>query len=201
MNRSFEIVLATRNPGKVDEMRALLGDLDVEVRSALDEPDGPEVDEDRPTLEGNALKKARAWNEHTGRAALADDTGLEVEALDGRPGVYSARYAGADATDRDNRRRLLADLEGEAVRTARFRTVVAFVDGDTEQRFEGICAGHIIEEERGTGGFGYDSVFVPDGETRTFAELSAGEKNRISHRGKALRAFAAYLRTKLSRDR
>ena len=187
------LVLATRNAGKVAEMRALLAGLPVRLRSAAEWPDAPDVEEDAPDLEGNARKKAVALRAHTGLPALADDTGLEVRALGGRPGVRSARFAGPHADDAANRARLLEELDGHADRAAQFRTVIALAEGDKTRYFEGVCRGRIIEEERGTGGFGYDALFVPEGETRTFAELSPEEKNAISHRGRALREAAAYL--------
>ncbi len=188
------IVLATRNPGKIAEIRALLDGLPVDLASASDFPDAPEVEEDLPTLEGNALKKAQALYVHTNLPALADDTGLEVDALQGRPGVHSARFAGEEADDAANRRLLLREMEGRADRSARFRTVIALVEDDQVHHFEGVCEGRILTEERGRGGFGYDRVFVPERETRTFAELEAAEKNAISHRGRALRQLEAYLR-------
>lgn len=195
----MKIVLATRNPGKVYEMRSLLSGLQVELISAADIDDAPDVAEDAETLEGNASKKARALFEHTGLPSLADDTGLEVKALDGRPGVHSARFAGEKPDDAANRKRLLQELKGVGDRGARFRTVVAFVDeGGSIHYFEGICPGEIIREERGTGGFGYDSLFVPAGQDRTFAELPLEEKNEISHRGRSLRQFAEYLRDKVT---
>ncbi len=195
-----KIILATRNHGKVKEMQALLAGLPVELVSATALPDTPEVEEDAPTLEGNARKKAEALHTHTGLPALADDTGLEVAALDGAPGIHSARYAGLHADDAANRAHLRQALTGQADRRARFRTVVALAEGRQVRFFEGVCEGRIIEEERGAGGFGYDALFVPDGETRTFAEMSAAEKNRISHRGRALHKVAAYLRELLIQD-
>ena len=194
---SLTLVLATRNPGKVAEMRALLADLPVVLRSAAEIDGAPEVEEDAPTLEGNALKKARALHAHTGLPALADDTGLEVDALGGAPGVHSARYAGPAAADATNRARLLRELGGTADRTARFRTVIAFVEEGGVRTFEGTCEGHILHEERGTGGFGYDALFVPEDYDRTFAELPPDAKNAISHRGRALRAFTHYLRERI----
>ena len=194
MEPAFIIVLATRNPGKVAEIRALLADVPVELLAAADVKGAPDVDEDAPTLEGNAGKKARALHTHTGLPALADDTGLEVDALGGRPGVHSARYAGPAATDDANRARLRRELAGVSDRAAQFRTVVAFAEAGTVQYFEGVCKGRLLDEEQGTGGFGYDALIVPDGETRTFAELTPAEKNALSHRGRALRKFAAYLR-------
>ena len=192
-----QIVLATRNPGKVAELRSLLVDLPVELRTVTDFPDAPEVVEDAPTLEGNAAKKALALYEHTGLVSLADDTGLEVNALDGRPGVHSARYAGPDASDAGNRVLLRQELNGHADRTAQFRTVIAFAENGEVYYFEGICKGHILDEERGSGGFGYDALFVPEGETQTFAEMDTPTKNAISHRGRALQSFIAYLRDRL----
>lgn len=189
----MRLVLATRNPGKVAELRDRLADLDVDLVSAAD-LDAPAVEEDAETLRGNAEKKARALFEHAGHPALADDTGLEVDALDGRPGVRSARYAGSDAADADNRRQLLADLAGAPTRTARFRTVLAYVDTDGVNFFEGVCEGLVTTEEEGTGGFGYDPLFRPvEGDGRTFAQMPTAEKNGISHRGRALDAFTAWL--------
>lgn len=197
----MRLVLATRNPGKIAELRALLADLPVELVSAAELPGAPEVEEDAPTLEVNAALKARALHEHTGLAALADDTGLEVDALGGAPGVRSARYAGPEADDAANRQKLLAALEGAADRRARFRTVVALAEGDEVRAFEGICEGRIVEAERGREGFGYDALFEPEGQTRTFAEMPAEEKNRISHRALALRALADFLHARLNAPR
>ncbi|MBC12847.1 MAG: non-canonical purine NTP pyrophosphatase, RdgB/HAM1 family [Rhodothermaceae bacterium] len=190
----MRLVLATRNPGKVAELQARLGPLGVDLVSAAD-LGAPEVVEDADTLRGNADKKARALARHTGLPALADDTGLEVDALGGAPGVYSARFAGPDADDAANRRKLIADLDGIADRAARFRTVLVFVDRDGQAlAFDGVCEGVITEGEVGDGGFGYDALFRPaDGDGRTFAQMSTAEKNRISHRGRALDAFVAWL--------
>ena len=190
----MRLVLATRNPGKVAELQARLGPLSVDLVSAAD-LGAPEVVEDADTLRGNADKKARALARHTGLPALADDTGLEVDALGGAPGVYSARFAGPDADDVANRHKLIADLDGVADRAARFRTVLVFVDRDGQAlAFDGVCEGVITEGEVGDGGFGYDALFRPaDGDGRTFAQMSTAEKNRISHRGRALDAFVAWL--------
>lgn len=188
------LVLATRNPGKVAELAARLAPYGFALRSAADLPGAPDVDEDADTLDGNARKKARALAQHAGQPSLADDTGLEVDALDGAPGVRSARFAGEDATDAANRAHLLARLDGAAPRRARFRTVLAYDDGARVRTFEGVCAGTITDAERGTGGFGYDALFVPDeGDGRTFAEMTTDEKNRISHRARALAAFEQWL--------
>ncbi|HEX2274401.1 MAG TPA: RdgB/HAM1 family non-canonical purine NTP pyrophosphatase [Acidimicrobiales bacterium] len=187
----MRLVLATANPDKALEIAALLGGFDVVPRP----PEVPDVEETADTLEGNARLKARAVAAATGEAAVADDTGLEVAALGGRPGVWAARYAGEGATYADNVAKLLAELEGVADRRARFRTVALawFPDG-TEVVGEGWVEGHIALEPRGTGGFGYDPVFVPDGgDGRTFAEMTAAEKAAVSHRGRAFRALAAAL--------
>ena len=185
------VVVASKNPDKIREVEAVLERMDHpwEIVRGLDWPD---VDETETTLEGNALLKALAVSEATGLAALADDTGLEVDALDGRPGVFSARFAGPDATYEQNVDRLLADLDGVADRSARFRTAIAFVvPGSTPLIVEGTLEGAITEERRGERGFGYDPVFAV-GE-RTYAEMSDDEKNEISHRARALRALAAAL--------
>ena len=193
------MVLASRNPGKIRELREILSDLDITLKSALDFSDLDEVVEDQDTLEGNALKKARHACKKTALPSLADDTGLEVKALGGKPGVYSARYAGDGASDRENLEKLLADMNGlsDKDRRAQFRTVVAFVDpSGKEFTFEGICLGFIRREPKGERGFGYDPIFQPEGYDRTFAQLDAREKNRISHRGKAIRRFHAWLKAR-----
>ena len=183
---------ATANPHKLAEIAAILGAA-VELLPRPDDLD--EIVEDGETLETNARLKAAAVCRHVGQAAVADDTGLEVTALGGAPGVRSARYAGDDADDVENRTRLLAELEGAADRSARFRTVavVIYPDG-TEVQVEGVVTGTIATAHRGDQGFGYDPVFIPDGgDGRTFAEMSSAEKNAVSHRGRAFRALAAQL--------
>lgn len=190
-----KLVLATANPHKTEEIRAVLGPLDIEVVPRPVEV--PDVEEDSDTLEGNALLKATAIAKATGLTALADDTGLFVDALAGRPGVTSARYAGEGASYDDNVHKLLGELEGVpfAARTAHFRTVmvVAYASGE-HFSVEGVLDGVIAEAPRGEGGFGYDPVFIVDSATkRTLAELSLGEKNQISHRGIALRALVEAL--------
>ncbi len=186
------MVAATANPHKLAEIAAILGTAIV----LLPRPaDLGEVVEDGDTLEDNARLKAEAVCGYTGQAAVADDTGLEVAALGGAPGVRSARYAGEHADDADNRARLLADLGGAADRSARFCTVavVVFPDG-AAVRAEGMTSGTIATAPRGDRGFGYDSVFVPDGGGGlTFAEMSSDQKNAISHRGRAFRALAEQL--------
>lgn len=193
MPKPDTIFLASGNRHKIDELRQVLSPLNIELRSTLDYPDPVEVDEDQPDLQGNALKKARFWHQKTGLPALADDTGLEVDALDGAPGVFSARYAGADVTYDENVNKLLSELQDKSDRTARFRTVIAFVTDREDQLFEGVCRGKIIGEKRGGHGFGYDPVFKPMGFEKTFAELGRDEKNRISHRGRAVQKFIDFL--------
>lgn len=178
-------------------MRELLSDLPVGLITTDELESAPAIEEDAETLEGNARKKAETLYRLTNLPSLADDTGLEVEALEGAPGVHSARFAGEDATDVENRRLLLERLDGVKDRSARFRTVIAYVDDKGLHYFEGICSGTIAKEERGTGGFGYDSIFIPEASDRTFSELSPEEKNRVSHRGRALREFESYLRDRL----
>jgi XTP/dITP diphosphohydrolase len=187
----MRLVAATANPAKLAEIAAILGDSVVlDPRPA----EVPDVVEDAPDLIGNARLKARAIAAATGRAAVADDTGLEVDALGGAPGVRSARYAGESATDDDNVDRLLAELDGVADRSAHFHTVALVVDGDREWLCHGMCAGTIATVRRGHGGFGYDPVFVPDeGDGRTFAQMAAEEKHAISHRGRAFRELASAL--------
>lgn len=189
------LVLASRNKDKIQELRATLKDIGIELKSTYDFPELQEVEEDRPTLEGNAIKKARYVYEATGLPSLSDDTGLEVDALDGRPGVYSARYAGEEATYKDNLEKLLDELAGVAPkdRKAQFRTVAALVSDEGTHTFEGICRGLILEKPRGEKGFGYDPVFQPEGHTETFAEMDAELKNRISHRGKAIQKLLEWL--------
>ncbi len=190
------IVLATANPDKARELAALLEGFQVVLRPA----DLPDVDETADTLEGNARLKAAAVMEATGELAVADDTGLEVDALDGRPGVWAARYAGPGATYADNVHKLLDELEGvpSERRTARFRTVaVALFPEGREVVAEGSVDGSIAEAPRGEAGFGYDPLFVPDGgDGRTFAEMSSEEKSAISHRGQALRELSRLLLTR-----
>jgi len=193
-----QLVLATANPDKAAEIRAVLVDAGLDVELVPRPDDVPEVDESGDTLEANARLKAVALCEATGLPAVADDTGLEVDALDGAPGVYSARYAGEGATYADNVHKLLGALVGvePAARTARFSTVALarWPDG-REVAAIGEVEGVIATEARGDGGFGYDPLFVPDeGDGRTFAEMSAGEKHRVSHRGRAFRTLADGLR-------
>lgn len=188
-----KIVLASRNPNKIQELRELLSLPDLQVLSTADFPELEEVDEDALTLEGNALKKAHYVAMVTGLPSLADDTGLEVSALDGAPGVYSARYAGEQASYDDNVEKLLSEMVDIDQRNAQFRTVVAFVDADKHWIFEGVCVGQISRYRKGVKGFGYDPIFMPDGFEQSFAEMSSEQKNSISHRGLAMKEAVAFL--------
>lgn len=210
------LCVATRNVHKLTEIRAVLADLGLEITSPVDHPGCNEVEEDAPTLEGNAEKKARHVAACTGLPSLADDTGLEVDALDGAPGVYSARYAGPECSFADNNRKLLRELAAvpPARRTAHFRCVIAIarphvgsesrsfearVHACTVSLHEGRLDGRIIDEPRGANGFGYDPVFYIPDLGRTLAELALEEKNRVSHRARALAAARRALATGLEK--
>jgi XTP/dITP diphosphohydrolase len=195
MAKPKTILIASANTHKIEELEQILLPLGIELKSARDFPGGEEVVEDKPGLEGNALKKARYWHQKTGLPALADDTGLEVDALNGAPGVRSARYAGEKASYAQNLEKLLREMKNRKNRKARFRTVIAFAESEGEYLFEGVCNGEIIRNPKGEKGFGYDPVFVPEGYQKTFAELSSEEKNRISHRARALEKFREFLKS------
>ncbi|GAB4132122.1 MAG: non-canonical purine NTP diphosphatase [Bacteroidia bacterium] len=185
-----EILLASQNAHKIKEINDLLPDgLHLKGIEGLFDHELPETG---ATLEENALQKARYVFSHTGIPALADDTGLEVEALHGAPGVYSARYAGEEKNPQNNIRKLLQELNGKSNRIARFRTVMAFCNGTSEWVFEGVVNGVITTGPRGDKGFGYDPVFIPDGFDRTFAEMTSEEKNSCSHRARALQKVIAF---------
>jgi XTP/dITP diphosphohydrolase len=192
-----ELLIATRNRGKVLEVESLLGALPLRLRSLADFPATQEVEETGATFEENSAIKARAYATQTGCWTLADDSGLEVEALNGAPGVFSARYGGPEATDAERIALLLDALSrsGDANRRARFVCVIAVADSRANllSLFTGTCEGRIAPEPHGGGGFGYDPVFVPDGYEQTFGELPAGIKQRISHRARALRAALPFL--------
>ena len=192
----MQLLVATRNRDKLKELRALLAELNLEVISAADIPGLHDVVEDAATVKDNAIKKAVETARFAKKLTLADDTGLEVDALNGEPGVRSARYAGEEASYFENNKKLLKSLEGVAgeKRSARFRCVVAIADENgLVDTVEGVCNGVLIEKEKGGGGFGYDPLFIPDGQVKTFAELSLEVKNRISHRAKALQKACAVL--------
>jgi len=200
-----KIVLATRNKNKVEEIREILKMyLDNEIFSQIELLSSadfqiPEIEEDGETYEENALKKAREVYKFTKLPSLADDSGIEVEILGGRPGVFSARYAGEGATDEENNKKLLKELENVPIekRKAKFKCVIAYVDSVEERIFYGETSGKVIFEPLGDGGFGYDPLFLPDGFGLTYAQLPGEVKNRISHRSKALQKFAEFLTLKL----
>lgn len=195
-----EILFASRNEGKIQEARALLRDCGIKLYSIDDFPGAPEVDENGTTFYENALKKAETLSKYAGLPAIADDSGLEVNHLEGRPGVHSSRYAGENATDADNISLLLKELEGvpSEKRGAAFRCVLVLYKIDGSHRcFEGSFEGTIALKASGTGGFGYDPVFLPADDGRTLAELAPEEKNRISHRGRAFEKLKQYINNEL----
>jgi XTP/dITP diphosphohydrolase len=187
-----EIVFATNNLHKLNEVRHLLQG-SVIIRSLEEIGCREELPETHRTIEGNALQKAQYVFDNYNVACFADDTGLEVEALKGEPGVYSAMYAGDHRSTTDNISLLLARLGGSANRKAQFRCIIALVEGGTPTLFEGVVRGAILNEPRGTGGFGYDPVFLPHGAEKTLAEMTLEEKNKISHRGLAVQKLVHYL--------
>ncbi len=189
-----KFVFATNNAHKLKEVAAIVGH-QIELLSLEDIGCHDDIPETSNTLEGNALQKAKYVYERYHIDCFADDTGLEVEALDGAPGVYSARYAGEGHNSEENIRKLLHELEGKDNRKARFRTVFALIINGKEHLFEGIVKGEIIATKRGTSGFGYDPVFVPEGFTQTFAEMSDAQKNKISHRAIGVNKLCKFLNT------
>jgi XTP/dITP diphosphohydrolase len=195
------ILLATRNKHKIEEIKTILSDLPLHVLTLDDFPRVPPLKEEGATFHENSLQKAQTVYEQTKILALADDSGLEVFYLNGRPGVVSARYAGEGATDEANNRKLLSQMVGVAPRRrrAQFRAVLTLLGDGTVETTEGICSGMLAESPRGTNGFGYDPIFLPDGFFRTYAELTAAEKNTISHRAKALMTMKIVLRRHLAR--
>lgn len=191
-----KLLIATTNTGKVAEIAELLSDLNYEVLGLTDLPQAlPDVEETGTTFEANALLKAEYYHAQTGLLALADDSGLEVDALDGQLGVYSARYAGVGASDVAKVSKLLAEMQSvpAAERTARFVCVIALIGPGIRETFTGTCAGLIADAPRGTNGFGYDPVFIEPSSGRTFAELTRAEKASISHRGRALQQMKNWL--------
>ena len=198
-----ELLIATNNAGKILELNALLANLPLRLRQLSEFPHIEEVEETGNTFAENASLKATQYGRQANLLTLADDSGLEVDALNGAPGVLSARYAGPDATDAERNERLLAEL-GHAVderRTARFVCAIALYDPltGTTEIFDGTCEGHIAQHPRGHHGFGYDPLFIPSGHTHTFGELSEVVKQQISHRARALAAVRAYLNERFSR--
>ena len=190
-----KIVVGSRNSGKIREIQAVLADLPYCV-TGLSDQTIPDAEETGTTFQENAILKARYYCQHTGEYCLADDSGLEVDALNGAPGVYSARYAGEQASDEENNQKLLSALTGIPMqrRTARFRSVLALAGPDGSLMLaEGVCEGIVLFEARGTGGFGYDPLFLMPDQRKTLAEMTLAEKNLVSHRGNALRAFKQQL--------
>jgi XTP/dITP diphosphohydrolase len=187
-----KLVFATNNKHKLEEIRAILS-RSYQIVSLGEIGCSEDIPETAGTLEGNALLKAQYIKTHYGYDCFADDTGLEVKALNNAPGVYSARYAGESKDPKANMRKVLRELENQSDRSARFRTVIALILGEKEYLFEGIAEGKLIREARGNAGFGYDPVFVPDGYTETFAEMGADMKNTISHRAKAVEKLKEFL--------
>ena len=190
-----KLVFATNNAHKLEEIRAMLNEK-VEILSLTDINCHVDIPETADTLEGNAHLKAEYIYTHYGLDCFADDTGLEVEALDGAPGVYSARYAGDGHDSQANMQKLLKEMEEKNNRKAQFRTVISLIEKGEERRFEGVVKGEITMERRGDSGFGYDPIFQPEGFDETFAELGSEIKNKISHRAKAVEALCNYLSQK-----
>lgn len=189
-----KLIFATNNLHKLDEIRSVAG-LDIEILSLRDIDIEVEIPEDFDTLQENALQKARFIHEKTGMDCFADDTGLEIDALDGRPGVKSARYAGPQCNPEDNIRKVLTELVNINQRSARFTTVIALIIDNKEHIFMGKVEGEIIQSKQGVSGFGYDPIFRPEGYLQTFAEMPANEKNQISHRARAVQQLVAFLKS------
>lgn len=188
----MKIIFATSNNNKAIELQKMMGDF-IQIESLKDLFFTDEIEETEDTLEGNSKLKAIAVFKAFDRACFADDTGLEVEALNGAPGVYSARYAGPECDAKQNMDKLLTDMKGSSNRKARFRTVITFMDRDEVLQFEGIVDGEIIHQKRGLFGFGYDPLFIPNGSLSTFAEMQLEEKNQFSHRARAFSKLKNHL--------
>ena len=188
----MKLVFATNNPNKLKEVQKLIPN-HIQLLSLKDIGCDEDIPETQPTIEGNAIQKAKYIKEHYGYDCFADDTGLEVEALNGEPGVFSARYAGAQRNANDNMNKLLNELENKPNRTAQFKTVIALHINNKLHTFKGICKGNITQEKSGNSGFGYDPIFKPKDYDQTFAEMSLELKNKIGHRGKAVRQLVVFL--------
>lgn len=188
-----KLVFATNNAHKLEEIASILGEK-IELLSLKDIGCTADIPETADTLQGNAIQKAEYIHNHYGFDCFADDTGLEVEALDGAPGVFSARYAGDGHNSEANMQKLLQNLQGVENRKAQFRTVICLILDGKQHLFEGICKGEIIKEKRGSAGFGYDPIFVPEGYNESFAKLGNAVKNKISHRAKAVEMLCKYLK-------
>lgn len=189
----MKLVFATNNKHKLEELQAILGD-QFTLLSLTDIECFDEIPEEQPTLEGNARQKAYYIYDKFGMNCFADDTGLEIKALNGEPGVYSARYAGEDKNSEANMKKVLEKLTKINEREARFRTVISLVIDGEEKQFEGIVNGEILTEKRGDSGFGYDPIFKPEGLDQSFAEMGLEDKNKISHRGRAVQKLVDYLK-------
>jgi XTP/dITP diphosphohydrolase len=189
----MQLVFATNNDNKIKEIRSLLGDV-FEIITLQEAGIDIDIPEPHDTLEENAREKSSTIYKMTGQSCFSEDTGLEVAILDGAPGVLSARYAGEQKSAADNIVKLLSELQDQTDRSARFRTVISLVINGKEHQFEGVCQGRILEKAQGGKGFGYDPVFAPEGENRSFAEMDLAEKNRYSHRARAFAGLVAYLK-------
>jgi XTP/dITP diphosphohydrolase len=187
-----KLIFATNNENKIYEVKALVGD-QYNIVSLQEAGIDIDIAEPHDTLEANAREKSATIHKLTGENCFSEDTGLEVEALNGEPGVRSARYAGEGKSHRENIHKLLNSLVGAENRKARFRTVISLILDDTEYQFEGICEGRIVDSPKGDEGFGYDPIFIPEGATTTFAEMGLAEKNKYSHRKKAIAQLLAFL--------
>ncbi|MBD79941.1 MAG: non-canonical purine NTP pyrophosphatase [Crocinitomicaceae bacterium] len=192
-----QIVFATNNQHKLEEVQSLLSE-QFQIISLNELGFKEEIPETQKTIEGNASQKSHYIYERYNMPVFADDTGLEIDALNGEPGVYSARYAGSNCSFQDNCNKVLNNLKGEQNRNSRFKTVISLIIDGNEHQFEGLVNGKILEEGRGEDGFGYDSIFLPDGYEKCFAEMSLEEKNQISHRGLAVRKLVKFLSTDIA---
>jgi XTP/dITP diphosphohydrolase len=203
MAETSELLVATHNAGKIRELSRMLADLPLRLRRLSEWPDIPEAEETGSTFAENAVLKAVHYSSRAGRLTLSDDSGLEVAALGGAPGVHSARYCGPSATYGERMARLLSEVEaaGGEERAARFVCVIALADPSTGElkTFEGVCEGRLAHAPRGTGGFGYDPVFIPEGHRQTFGELPDEVKQELSHRARAFRRARAFLRERFLR--
>jgi XTP/dITP diphosphohydrolase len=194
------LIFATNNQNKVKEIRAVLQD-GFEIITLKEAGINIEIPEPHDTLNANATEKSTVIHQLTGKDCFSEDTGLEVTALNGEPGVRSARYAGEDNDFQNNVLKLLANMEDKEDRSAQFRTVISLIINDNEHQFEGICKGHITRQQKGSGGFGYDPVFVPEGSDKTFAEMTMEEKNIFSHRKKATAQLIQFLNNHHGKDK
>ena len=190
----MKLVFATNNLHKLKEVKETI-DSQIELLSLADIDFTEEIPEDQDTLEGNASQKSRHIYDRFQMNCFADDTGLEIDALEGRPGVYSARYAGENCSFLDNMEKVMEEMAGKSNKTARFRTVISLIIDGEEKQFEGVVEGEMLEEMKGADGFGYDAIFRPNGFDQTFAEMSLAEKNKISHRARAVSKLSEYLNT------